>query len=87
MRPISEYIVVALPAVYMSVVLRYTRYPVTPTLSVDAVQERSICVGENTTPLSDGAEGGVVSAGAGVVSESILEYPLVFPAPSYARAR
>jgi hypothetical protein len=54
---------------------RSTLYPVTPTLSVEAVHERLICV-----PLTAavafkfvGADGGVVSETAGVVAEAVFE--------------
>src|SRR5277367_5756505 len=41
---------------------RSNLYPVTPTLSVDAVQERSICVAKVAVAVKfDGAVGGVVS--------------------------
>ena len=63
-------------------------YPVTPTLSVDAVQERLICVGEGAEAVRFvGAVGGVVSGGAGVVALAVFEYALLFPAASFARTR
>ena len=66
---------------------RYTSYPVTPTLSVDAVQFR-------VNPLlvmalaarPNGAEGGVVSpTGAEVVTGSAADWAEAFPAASLAR--
>lgn len=67
---------------------RSTLYPVTPTLSVEAVQERLICVVEAAVALRfAGAIGGVVSALAGVVAEKTFEYALLFPAASLARTR
>ncbi len=65
---------------------RSTLYPVTPTLSVEAVQDRLICVVEAAVAVKFvGAVGGVVSAAAGVVSEKIFEYALLLPAASAAR--
>ena len=67
---------------------RSTRYPVTPTLSVDAVQTRSIrFVLATVAPSPDGAVGAVVSGAACVVAETMLEYALRFPAASAARTR
>ena len=40
-RPVLEYVVDAVVPIFTP--LRYTLYPTTPTLSVDAVQWRSIC--------------------------------------------
>jgi 2-polyprenyl-6-methoxyphenol hydroxylase-like FAD-dependent oxidoreductase len=63
-------------------------YPVTPTLSVDAVHPKLICVEDAAVAVSPlGAEGLVVSAAPEVVAELILEYPLRFPAASDARTR
>jgi hypothetical protein len=65
---------------------RSTLYPVTPTLSVEAVQDKLICVVEAAVATRFvGALGGVVSAAAGVVAEKIFEYALLFPAASTAR--
>ena len=48
--------------VAICVPLRYTRYPETPTLSVDADQERLICVGDTALPCRfDGTDGAWVS--------------------------
>src|SRR5438132_4741006 len=66
---------------------RSTGYPVTPTLSVDAVQLRLIWL--QLTAVAErfvGAVGACVS-GAGVVALATLEYPLRFPAASVARTR
>ena len=53
---------------------RSTRYPVTATLSVAAVQERLTCVGLAAVALKlDGAVGGVESVGAGVVAVAVPE--------------
>jgi hypothetical protein len=53
---------------------RSTLYPVTPTLSVEAVQVSPICELEEAAAFKfDGAVGGVVSAPAGVVAEAIFE--------------
>ena len=47
---------------------RYTLYPVTPTLSVDAVHDKFICDDEITVAESPvGMLGAVVSEGGGVV--------------------
>ena len=53
---------------------RSTRYPVTPTLSVEAVQERLICEELAGAAIKlDGAVGGVVSDEACVLAEIVLE--------------
>jgi hypothetical protein len=67
---------------------RSTLYPVTPTLSVEAVHAKLICEVEATVAVRFvGAVGGVVSAAAGVVAEATFEYALLFPAASFARTR
>jgi hypothetical protein len=67
---------------------RSIRYPVTPTLSVDAVQVNPICeLDEALAARLLGADGGVVSVDAVVVAGAILEYALRFPAASAARTR
>jgi hypothetical protein len=67
---------------------RSTLYPVTPTLSVEAVHAKLICELEAAVAVRfAGAVGGVVSAAAGVVALDVLEYPLLFPAASFARTR
>ena len=49
-------------------------YPVTPTLSVEAVQERLTCVAEAAVAVKFvGAVGGVVSGAAGVVALPVFE--------------
>src|SRR2546430_4085759 len=66
---------------------RSTGYPVTPTLSVDAVQLRLIWL--PLTAVADrlpGAVGGCVS-GAGVAAPATFADPLAFPAASVARTR
>jgi len=64
---------------------RSTLYPVTPTLSVDAVHDKLTCAGEAAVAVKlVGAVGGVVSGG-GVVVEEPLEHPpnaKSTPAPS-----
>ena len=65
---------------------RSTRYPVTPTLSVEAVQLRLIWVALAAVAVSpDGVDGGVVSGAAGVVAVAIAEYALRLSAWSAAR--
>jgi hypothetical protein len=65
-----------------------TLYPVTPTLSVDAVHDKLICAGEAAVATRFvGAVGGVVSDPASVLVEEIFEYALLFPAASAARTR
>jgi hypothetical protein len=67
---------------------RSTRYPVTPTLSVEAVHVNPICeLDDAVAARFAGAEGGVVSAPEEVVADTIFEYPLKFPAASVARTR
>jgi hypothetical protein len=61
---------------------------VTPTLSVDAVQAKLICVEDAAVAISPlGADGAVVSAPAGVVADAVAEYALKLPAASVARTR
>jgi hypothetical protein len=49
-------------------------YPVTPTLSVEAVQPKSICVLDAAVAVKLlGALGGVVSVAAGVVAVAAFE--------------
>src|SRR3954462_13756400 len=66
-----------------------SRYPVTPTLSVAAVQLRSMrfeLIGVATIPA--GTDGGVVSGGGlAVVAVATAEYPLRFPTASADRTR
>jgi hypothetical protein len=65
---------------------RSTLYPVTPTLSVEAVQERLICVDEAAVAVRfAGTVGGFVSGAARVVVADTFEYALLFPAASVAR--
>ncbi len=65
---------------------RSTRYSVTPTLSVEAVQPRLTWVELTAVALSPvGAVGGVVSGAAGVVAVAIVEYGPRLPAASAAR--
>jgi hypothetical protein len=67
---------------------RSTLYPVTPTLSVEAVQERLTCEAEVVVATRFvGAVGGVVSGAAGVVALAVFEYALLLPAASFARTR
>ena len=67
---------------------RSTRYPVTPTLSVDAPQLRLIWLALAAVAVSaPGAVGGCVSEPAGVVALAMGEYPLKLFAASTARAR
>jgi len=67
---------------------RSTLYPATPTLSVEAVQAKLICVAELAVAARlAGAVGGVVSAPAKVLSVKTFEYALLFPAASVARTR
>lgn len=55
---------------------RSTLYPVTPTLSVDAVQTRLICVADAAVAVKFvGAVGGVVSGAEG--ADEPLEHPLI----------
>jgi hypothetical protein len=65
---------------------RSTKYAVTPTVSVDAVQLNPTCVLETAVATRfAGAVGGVVSVPASVVAEALFEYPLRFPETSVAR--
>src|SRR2546425_9436030 len=67
---------------------RSTRYPVTPTLSVDAVQARLIWLADAAVAVRlDGAEGGVVSGGAGVTALATFELELWLLAASVGRTR
>jgi hypothetical protein len=67
---------------------RSTLYPATPTLSVEAVQVKLICVIDAAVAVKFvGAVGGVVSGAACVVALAVFEYALLFPAASYARTR
>ena len=53
---------------------RSTLYPVTPTLSVEAVQDKLICEVEAAVAVRFvGAVGGVVSGVAGVVALAVFE--------------
>ena len=66
---------------------RSTRYPLTPTLSVDGFQARLIwppAAGVAVNP--DGVDGGVVS-GVGVAAVAVLDAPLVLSDASTARTR
>jgi len=63
-------------------------YPVTPTLSVEAVQLKLICVLDaGVAPNPEGALGAVVSGGACVVALAVFEYALKLLAASVARTR
>jgi hypothetical protein len=63
-------------------------YPVTPTLSDDAVHPKLIWAEDAAVAVSPlGADGGVVSAPAGVVADAVAEYALKLPAASDARTR
>jgi len=63
-------------------------YPVTPTLSVEAVHVRLICEVDAAVAVRFvGAVGGVVSGGVCVVALAVFEYALLFPAASFARTR
>jgi hypothetical protein len=67
---------------------RSIRYPVTPTLSVEAVQLSPICVLEDAVAVTPpGAVGTWVSAVLVVVTKETLEYALKFPAASVALTR
>src|SRR2546422_2208127 len=67
---------------------RSTRYPVTPTLSVDAVQARLIWLADAAVAVRlDGAEGGVVSGGAGVTAVDHIAVVHSLLAASGARTR
>jgi len=67
---------------------RSTLYPVTPTLSVEAVHDKLICVVDAAVAVRFvGAVGGVVSVAAGVVALDVFEYALKLPAASVARTR
>ena len=80
-RPVSVYVVAAV--VPTCVPFRYTLYPVTPTLSVEAVQERFTWLAEaGVAERPEGTEGGVVSGG-GVVPVDRAEsgYPFAFALP------
>ena len=67
---------------------RSTRYPVTPTVSVDAVQERLICEEEIEVAVRlVGAVGAVVSEGVALFTViDIEDEVVVFPAASRAVA-
>jgi hypothetical protein len=85
-RPLAVNVVVApVPA---SVVPRKTRYPVTPTLSVDAVHDNETVVEVvAVTVRFVGAVGGAVSTtGGSVVTITALLSVETFPAASTARA-
>jgi hypothetical protein len=84
--PASEYDVAALVPIFVPA--RYTLYPVTPTLSVDAFQVRSICDEETAVATRlVGTEGGVVSGMLlFTVTVTAVLVP-VFPAASFAIAR
>jgi hypothetical protein len=67
---------------------RSMRYPVTPTLSVEAVQLSPICELEDAVAANPlGAVGACVSVAALVGADAIFEYALKFPAASLARTR
>ena len=73
-RPGSEYDVVAL--VFTWAPLRKIRYPVTLTLSVEAVQERLICPEDTAVAVKTvGAAGGCMS----VVALAVFEFAEVPP--------
>jgi hypothetical protein len=74
--------------VQLAPVHRSMRYPVTPTLSVEAVQLSPICVLEDAVAVTPpGAVGTWVSAVPVVVAKETLEYALKFPAASVALTR
>ncbi len=65
-----------------------TKYPVTATLSVDAVHARLIRVAEAAVAVKlPGTVGAVVSAAAGVTPFAMFEKPLMLLAASLARTR
>jgi hypothetical protein len=65
---------------------RSTLYPVTPTLSVEAVHVRLIDVAKVVVAAKfAGAVGGAVSGPARVLVENTFEDALLFPAASVAR--
>lgn len=69
-RPVFEYAEVV--TVVSWVPFRYMRYPLTATLSVEAVQERLIWVEEIEVVVREvGVEGGVVSATGVVMFETV----------------
>ena len=82
-RPVSEY-VVPLVTVPICVPPLYILYPVTPTLSVDAVQESAtdVCVMFEAERFV-GMEGGVVSGAA--VTVTVTDCVAVPPVPVQAR--
>jgi hypothetical protein len=58
---------------------------VTPTSSVDAVQDRLICDGETAAAVNPpGIDGAVISAGGGVVALAAADWAEAFPAASIA---
>jgi len=79
-RAVLEYEVPAVVAIWVP--LRYMRYPLTPTLSVEAVQERLIWVEEmDVAERPEGTEGAEVSgvgAGGGVPPERAALYAAKF---------
>jgi len=63
----------------------YTLYPVTPTLSVDAVHVRFICVDDIAVAFSPvGTVGACVSADACVVTDTAADFADALPAASRA---
>src|SRR5436190_2196299 len=67
--PVLEYVVDAVVPIHTP--SRYTSYPTTPTLSVEAVQERSICDSETVVAPSDV---GVVGACVSVIGSPAAAY-------------
>ena len=67
---------------------RSISYPVTPTLSVEAVQFNPICELEDAVAIRLlGSVGACVSPVPVVVAYEMLEYPLRFPVASVALTR
>jgi len=85
-RPESVYAVVAEAPILANAVHPGARaaiieYPLTPTLSVDAVQVNPICVPEAAAARFAGAVGGIVSF---VFADAVFEKPLRLLAASVA---
>ena len=73
---------VTLPRVVSRVPPLYTRYPVTPTLSVEAFQERLTCEVEGE--VAERLVGVLGAVRSRVVTKSTLEATLTLPAASMA---
>ena len=69
-------------AVHPAPLQRKIEYPVTPTLSVDAVQVSPIC--ELLEAVASRLVGAVGATVSGVTAEAVFEKPLRFPAASVA---